>query len=125
MSLSRQRRFVTPGPDETLEELAARALPGEPPESAADRIRSWNLHIFALRKPAGLLLVTDWGPPQGPLEGALFYFSQAVDGFDRTADHRAGRLPGMIERAGFGQVERYDRLRTGFGTLDLIAAEPA
>ena len=32
--LSRQRRFVTPGPDETVEELAARAMPGEPLESA-------------------------------------------------------------------------------------------
>ena len=59
MTLSKQRRFVTPGPDETLEELAARALPGEPPETARDKIRSWNLHIFAMRKPAGLLLGSD------------------------------------------------------------------
>lgn len=59
MGLSRQRRFVTPMSGETLEALAARALPGEPPESAADQIRSWNLHIFAMRKPAGLLLGSD------------------------------------------------------------------
>lgn len=59
MTLSRQRRFTTPGPDETLEELAARALPGEPAEAACDKIRSWNLHIFAMRKPAGLLLGSD------------------------------------------------------------------
>lgn len=59
MSLSPQRRFVTPGPDETLEQLAARALPGEPVEAAADRIRSWNLHIFAMRRPPGLLLGGD------------------------------------------------------------------
>jgi len=57
--LSRQRRFTTPRPDETLEALAARALPGEPALAAADMIRSWNLHIFALRKPAGLLLCSD------------------------------------------------------------------
>lgn len=57
--LSRQRRFTTPLPEETLEDLAARALPGEAPDIAADRIRSWNLHIFALRKPAGLLLGSD------------------------------------------------------------------
>ena len=59
MSVSRQRRFVTPGPDETVEQLAARALPGEPVEAAVDRIRSWNLHIFAMRRPPGLMLGSD------------------------------------------------------------------
>lgn len=57
--LSRQRRFVTPGPGETVEELAARALPGEPVETSVDAIKSWNLHIFAMRKPAGLMLGSD------------------------------------------------------------------
>jgi hypothetical protein len=57
--LSRQRRFVTPEPDETVESLALRALPGRPLQAAVDDIRSWNLHIFALRKPAGLLLGSD------------------------------------------------------------------
>jgi hypothetical protein len=59
MSLSRQRRFATPGPDETVEQLAARALPGEPVEAAVDRIKSWNLHIFAMRRPPGLMLGSD------------------------------------------------------------------
>ena len=59
MPLSPQRRFVTPAPDETLAELAARALPDAPADEAADNIRSWNLHIFAMRKPAGLLLGSD------------------------------------------------------------------
>ena len=57
--LSRQRRFVTPGPDETIEQLAARALPGESVEAAVDRIKSWNLHIFAMRRPPGLMLGSD------------------------------------------------------------------
>jgi hypothetical protein len=59
MTLSKQRRFVTPAPDETVEELAARALPGEDVAGAVDRIKSWNLHIFALRRPPGLLLGSD------------------------------------------------------------------
>ena len=59
MTLSRQRRFVTPGPDETVEDLAARALPDEARDAAVDRIRSWNLHIFAMRRPPGLLLGSD------------------------------------------------------------------
>ena len=39
--------------------VAARALPGEDPAVAADRIKSWNLHIFAMRRPPGLLLGSD------------------------------------------------------------------
>ena len=59
MSLTTQRRFVTPLADETVEDLAARAMPGEPPEDAVARIKSWNLHIFVMRRPAGLLLGSD------------------------------------------------------------------
>jgi hypothetical protein len=59
MTLSRQRRFVTPGPDETVEELALRALPDAPNAEAVDSIKSWNLHIFAMRRPPGLLLGSD------------------------------------------------------------------
>jgi hypothetical protein len=59
MELTRQRRFVSPMAGERVEDIAARALPGEPLESAVDQIRSWNLHIFAMRKPAGLILGSD------------------------------------------------------------------
>ena len=59
MPLARQRRFVTPEPDETLEGLAARALPDEPLAAAMERIQGWNLHIFAMRRPRGLLLGSD------------------------------------------------------------------
>jgi hypothetical protein len=59
MALSRQRRFVTPGPDETIDELARRAMPDAPVESAVDQIKSWNLHVFALRRPPGLMLGSD------------------------------------------------------------------
>ena len=55
MTLSRHRRFVTPAADETVEALAARALP----ETAVDQIKSYNMHIFVLRRPAGLLLGSD------------------------------------------------------------------
>ncbi|HEY1930130.1 MAG TPA: hypothetical protein VGG92_21880 [Caulobacteraceae bacterium] len=58
-TLTRQRRFTTPRPDETIEALAARALPGVPLAEAVDQLKGWNLHIFALRRPPGLLLGSD------------------------------------------------------------------
>ena len=59
MSLARPRRFVTPGPDVTIEELARRAMPDAPLETAVDQIKSWNLHVFAMRRPPGLMLGSD------------------------------------------------------------------
>lgn len=59
MTLTKQRRFVTPQPDETLEQLAARALPDAPLEKAMDDIKSWNLHIFAMRRQRGMMLGSD------------------------------------------------------------------
>ena len=59
MSLSPQRRFTSPLAGETVEELAARTLPGRPLDAAVDDIKSWNLHIFALRRPPGLMLGSD------------------------------------------------------------------
>lgn len=59
MPLSRQRRFVTPEAEDTLEALAARALPDEPLAAAVERVRGWNLHIFGMRQPRGLLLCSD------------------------------------------------------------------
>jgi hypothetical protein len=59
MELYPQRKFVTPAPDETVEQIAARALPGEALAAAVDRIKAWNLHIFAMRNPRGLLLGSD------------------------------------------------------------------
>lgn len=75
-------------------------------------------------KPGGSLHVADWGPPGDRLMSGLFLVVQAIDGFDRTADHRAGRLPAFIADAGFASVERYGAFRTGFGSLDLLRAAP-
>lgn len=59
MPLPPQRRFVTPEPEETLEALAARALPQVDLISAIAQIKGWNMHIFAMRRPPGLLLGSD------------------------------------------------------------------
>jgi ubiquinone/menaquinone biosynthesis C-methylase UbiE len=74
-------------------------------------------------KPGGSFQIADWGAPHGPAMSAVFYVSQAIDGFDRTADHRAGRIPAMLDEAGFDPVERYGRLRTAFGSLELLSSK--
>jgi SAM-dependent methyltransferase len=81
--------------------------------------------IQRILQPGGHLHVADWGPPADPLMSGLFFVAQAIDGFDRTADHRAGRLPAFIEEAGFEGVERYARFRTAFGVVELLAASTA
>jgi hypothetical protein len=45
-----------------------------------------------------------------------------VDGIDGIRDHAAGRLPAFVEEAGFGPVRRHDRLRTAWGSLELLSA---
>ncbi|HEU5062005.1 MAG TPA: class I SAM-dependent methyltransferase [Solirubrobacterales bacterium] len=76
-------------------------------------------------KPGGHLHVADWGRPSDPLMSVLFYIVQVADGFDRTADHRAGRLPQFIGNAGFDSPKRYGRFRTAFGVIELLTATPA
>ena len=51
-----------------------------------------------------------------------FFALQFFDGFAGTRDHVAGRLPGLIEQAGFGDLCRHDRLRTAWGSLELLSA---
>jgi ubiquinone/menaquinone biosynthesis C-methylase UbiE len=73
-------------------------------------------------KPGGRLHVADWGRPSDPLMSGLFFFAQAIDGFDRTADHRAGRVPEFVAAAGFEAAEPYGRFRTALGTIELLRA---
>ena len=68
MSLTPHRRFVTPLAGETLEALAARALPESPVEAAMDAIKSYNMHIFVIRRPPGLLLGSDVVFVEPPLQ---------------------------------------------------------
>jgi ubiquinone/menaquinone biosynthesis C-methylase UbiE len=89
-------------------------LPGQKREAMTE--------IRRVLRPGGSFQIADWGAPHDPAMSAIFYLSQAIDGFERTAEHRAGRLPQMLREAGFDAVERYGRLRTAFGSLDLLSA---
>lgn len=73
-------------------------------------------------KPDGLLVIGDWGKAQDPLMRAAFLPVQALDGFSNTGPNVAGALPGLIEAAGFGKPTRERRIRTVFGSFELLTA---
>lgn len=74
-------------------------------------------------RPAGRLLIADWGRAHDPVMRIAFTAVQLLDGFQTTRPHASGELPGLIEAAGFA-VRPLDRVRTMWGTLDLLAATP-
>jgi ubiquinone/menaquinone biosynthesis C-methylase UbiE len=117
-------------------EALATSLPV--PDESADRVvMSLLLHhlapaakhqalLEALRvlRAGGRLHIAEWGQPQGPLMRVAFLLSvQLVDGIDGTRDHAAGLIPKLVGDAGFEDVARRDRLRTAWGTLELLAAQ--
>jgi ubiquinone/menaquinone biosynthesis C-methylase UbiE len=107
---------------------------GEPAGSADAVTMSLVLHHLApagkaaaldearrVLKPGGTLHVADWGRPQDPAMRVAFTLLQLVDGFATTRDHAAGRLPSIIESAGFTPTPAHATLRTAFGSLELRA----
>lgn len=80
------------------------------------------LDVRRVLRPGGVLHVSDWGRPTTPLLRAGFLALQVLDGFEGTRDHAAGRLPDFLSKTGFEDVRRYRRLRTVWGSLELLAA---
>jgi ubiquinone/menaquinone biosynthesis C-methylase UbiE len=72
--------------------------------------------------PGGQLHVADWGRPTDPLMRCCFFGLQLIDGFTGTRDHAAGRLHEFIADAGFVEARTYRRLRTTWGSLELLRA---
>jgi len=73
-------------------------------------------------REGGRLHIADWGRPQDPLMRTMLFALALFDGFDGIRDHAAGRLPIFVREAGFAAVERHDRLRTCWGSLELLSA---
>lgn len=76
-------------------------------------------------RPGGRLHVADWGRPRDPAMAAALFTLAIFDGFAGIRDHAAGRLPDFIRAAGFGAIECHDRLRTAWGSLELLSAARA
>jgi ubiquinone/menaquinone biosynthesis C-methylase UbiE len=74
-------------------------------------------------EPGGMLHIADWGRASDPLMWMAFLSIRLLDGFARTSAHAAGALPRLIQTAGFSRVRVTERLRTCWGTLELISAQ--
>jgi len=89
----------------------------------ADAKQRTLAEILRVLKPGGCLHVADWGAAQDPVMRAAFLLIQLTDGFGTTQDNVRGRLPAMMEQAGFKGVLVDGRFRTMLGTMEIVRAE--
>lgn len=89
---------------------------------APDAKRVALARCHEILKPGGELHILDWGKPQSALMRAAFLSVQLLDGFRNTADHVHGRLPMLMEEAGFTAVRSVRHEATLTGTLAFYAA---
>jgi SAM-dependent methyltransferase len=73
-------------------------------------------------RPGGRLHVADWGRPRDPLMRAAARVLTRVDDAEGLREHLEGAVPVLLADAGFVAVAVHDRLRTGWGSLELLSA---
>jgi ubiquinone/menaquinone biosynthesis C-methylase UbiE len=115
------------------------ALKGVVEEAACDRIvSSLVLHQCPLAVkqaiavemqrmlvPGGTLVIADYGAQRTRLMRLLFRQIQALDGFEFTEPNAQGCIPGILEAAGFADVEEPLALATPTGSISLYHARRA
>ena len=70
----------------------------------------------------GGLFVADWGKPRTVAARVGFLVVRLLDGFEVTHDNAEGRLPELIEEAGFKHVEAARSIDAATGTILVIRA---
>ena len=71
----------------------------------------------------GELHIADFGKPEGRYATLASAFLARFDGIESTRDNFEGRLPALLESAGFA-VREQQHMATAFGTLRFLAAVP-
>jgi ubiquinone/menaquinone biosynthesis C-methylase UbiE len=80
------------------------------------------LQIRRVLKPDGELHIADWGSPTNIFMRAASRAIMLLDGAETTGDNFNGLLPGIVENAGFHQVEETAAFNTAFGTIRILKA---
>jgi ubiquinone/menaquinone biosynthesis C-methylase UbiE len=88
----------------------------------ADAKRAALAEGLRVLRPGGRLHVADWGPPRDPLMRAAAWALARLDGAEGLAEHLDGRLHGLLADAGFAAVAVHGRMRTAWGSLELLSA---
>lgn len=83
MDLTPQRAFMSPAAGDDWKKVVARVLPDEEPEAAIEKMRSWNMHLFA-RNPPGEFTGSDVIFIEPPIDPAGF----AIPNFDGSTRER-------------------------------------
>ena len=78
--------------------------------------------VARVLRPGGRLHVAEWGRPRDPLMHLAFLAVRTLDGFANTREGANGTLADMIRGGGFAQPELRTRLRTAWGSLELLSA---
>lgn len=86
--------------------------------STRDKLRTFA-EIHRVLKPDGQVHIADFGPPANPYSRVI---SRLLARLEPVSDNIEGRLPPMLEEAGFERVQTHDQFQTAFGTLALISA---
>jgi len=89
--------------------------------SIEDKLRTFR-EIHRVTADDGSLYVADWGAPQNALMRLAFFGIQLLDGFTNTRPNIEGRLPDLMQQAGFKQVRIVRNISTLFGTMAIYAA---
>lgn len=78
--------------------------------------------VWRVLRPGGELYIADWGKAEDWRMRTAFLLVQFLDGFKSTSENVSGKLPELLNQAGFVGVSEAERLRTMFGNLALIQA---
>ena len=92
-----------------------------------DSKRQSATELLRVLRPAGRLVIGDWGRPHGAVMRMAFRGTvQVLDGTATTALNVRGELPSVLTEAGFDGVTVAERLRTPSGSYEIItASKPA
>ena len=78
--------------------------------------------IRRVLRPGGYFLLADVGKPRNLWMRLAFLLVRCFDGFEATSPHGSGKIQAILEKSGFGQVEKMEEFDTCFGTMSVLKA---